>query len=273
MYIFIGMMIFGAIGRFINETLLQPQKDRTVEGMVEKANRLCPINLNGVGTIASISIEGKQVIYHVQYDNTLINLDLVKQNRETMKRTFLLSAYIQNSQGNNNGDKLMQMLIEQGYGMTMEFSSGSDEFRIAISPQELAAYEKQKRLNSAEAIKEVIDMQVKLAHETLPQAIDSGLICTNIIMEDNNIIYRVETDEKLYSISNFEDNKGALKEELFMAWKVEPSMRNMLSLCKVAHAGIIYRFIGDTSRDSCDIIIDADYISNNTATPEQLEIQ
>ena len=93
LYVFIGMMISGAIGRFINETLLQPQKDRTVEGMVEKANRLCPIDLNGVGTITSISIEGKQVIYHVQYDNTLINLNLVKQNRETMKRTFLLSAY------------------------------------------------------------------------------------------------------------------------------------------------------------------------------------
>lgn len=273
LYIFIGMMIFGAIGRFINETLLQPQKDRTVEGMVEKANRSCPIDLNGVGTITSIGIEGKQVVYHVLYDSTLINLDLVKQNRETMKRTFLLSTYIQNSQGNNNGDKLMQILIEQGYGISMDVSSGSDEFRISISPQEIATYWQQDRLNPTEAVKGIIDMQVKLSHETLPQAIDSGLICTNISIEDNNVVYRVETDEEQYPISNFEDNKGALKEELYMAWKVEPSMRNMLSLCKVAHTGIIYRFVGNTSRDSCDIIIDADYISNNTATPEQLKIQ
>lgn len=273
LYIFIGMMAFGAIGSFINETLLQPQKDKTVEGMVEKANRSCPIDLNGVGTITSISTEGKQVVYHVQYDNTLINLDLVKQNRETMKKAYLLSAYIQNAQGNNNGDKLMQILIEQGYGISIDFSSGSDEFRISISPQEIATYWQQDRLNPTEAIRGIIDMQVKLFHETLPQAIDSGLICTNISVEDNNVVYRVETDEEQYPISNFEDNKKMLKEELYMAWKVEPLMRNMLSLCKVAHTGIIYRFVGNTSRDSCDIVIDADDIFNNTATPEQLKIQ
>lgn len=271
-YVIVVMFVISAIGRYAT-SMKERKRNNTVAGQVEKANQLCPIDLGGVGTITSISIAGKQVVYHVEYDNTLISLDMVKLSADAIKRVFFLSSFIQNAQGHNNGDRLMQMLIEQGYGLTMYISSNKDNFYISISPQELAAYEKQDRLNPTEAVKDLINMQVEMAHETLPQTIDTGLICTNISIEDNNVIYRVEADEKQYNISAFEDNKESAKEELYMAWKSEPTMRNMLSLCKVAHTGIVYRFVGNVSQDSCDIVIDADYISNNTATQPRLNIR
>lgn len=272
LYFFIGLMLFGVVGSFINRIILQPQKDATIVGQVEKANNLCPIDVIGVGAITSISIEGQQVIYHLQYNDTLINLDLVKQNQEAMKKVFTLSAFMQNAQGPNNGDKLMQRLIREKYGLTIKITSKRNNFSISASPQELSDYVRQVKLNPTEALREVIGLQMQLTQHTLPQVIDSGLVCTDILPEDKNMVYRIKVDESQYSISAFNDNHDLAKKEIYADLSHDPSTESFLVLCKMTKTSIIYRMIGNTSKDSCDIVLDADYISNQTVTPAQLNI-
>jgi hypothetical protein len=96
---------------------------------------------------------------------------------------------------------------------------------------------------------------------------------TDIFIENNNIINKLVVDENTWSISNFKANASQMKEELYKDLASEVSSRALLNLCKIAHTGIIYRIIGNTTKDSCDVIIDNNYISSHTMTPNQLNIK
>lgn len=273
LWIFISLFLFGTIGSIINKAIVQPQKENTLQGQISKANKLCPIEIiKEVASITKIMDENNQVVYYLNYNDNKLNLDLLEKNPKVAKNLLLISFGILNGQRINNGDKLVNLLLKNNYGVAFDISSDNSHFRIAIDGKELKEKIKLGKLPD-KSVKEVLDMQMQLSQNSLPQKVDEGMTITDIYLDNHNIIDKLEVDENTYSISNFKTNASQIKEELYNNLAREVSSMALLYICKVAHTGIIYRIVGNTTKDSCDIIIDSEYISSHTTTPNKLNIK
>ena len=208
----------------------------------------------------------------MNYDDSRIDLSYLENNPNTANFVLLNSFGILNGQGISNGDKCAQFLLKNNYGVAFDVSSANNHFRISIDGKELKEKVKLGKIPT-EAIKDFLDMQIKLSKSRLPQKVDEGMMNTDIFIENNNIICKLVVDENTWSISNFKANASQMKEELYKDLASEVSSRALLNLCKIAHTGIIYRIIGNTTKDSYDVIIDNNYISSHTMPPNQLNIK
>lgn len=268
LWIFISLFLFGVIGSIVNKLT-----ENTIHGQISKENELCPIEvIKNVATITKIADENNQIVYYMNYDDSRIDLSYLENNPNTANFVLLNSFGILNGQGISNGDKCAQFLLKNNYGVAFDVSSANNHFRISIDGKELKEKVKLGKIPT-EAIKDVLDMQIKLSKSRLPQKVDEGMMNTDIFIENNNIICKLVVDENTWSISNFKANASQMKEELYKDLASEVSSRALLNLCKIAHTGIIYRIIGNTTKDSYDVIIDNNYISSHTMTPNQLNIK
>lgn len=268
LWIFISLFLFGVIGSIVNKLT-----ENTIHGQISKENELCPIEvIKDVATITKIADENNQIVYYVNYDDSRIDLSYLENNPNTANFVLLNSFGILNGQGISNGDKCAQFLLKNNYGVAFDVSSANNHFRISIDGKELKEKVKLGKIPT-EAIKDFLDMQIKLSKSRLPQKVDEGMMNTDIFIENNNIICKLVVDENTWSISNFKANASQMKEELYKDLASEVSSRALLNLCKIAHTGIIYRIIGNTTKDSYDVIIDNNYISSHTMPPNQLNIK
>jgi len=268
LWIFISLFLFGVIGSIVNKLT-----ENTIHGQISKENELCPIEvIKNVATITKIADENNQIVYYMNYDDSRIDLSYLENNPNTANFVLLNSFGILNGQGISNGDKCAQFLLKNNYGVAFDVSSANNHFRISIDGKELKEKVKLGKIPT-EAIKDFLDMQIKLSKSRLPQKVDEGMMNTDIFIENNNIICKLVVDENTWSISNFKANASQMKEELYKDLASEVSSRALLNLCKIAHTGIIYRIIGNTTKDSYDVIIDNNYISSHTMTPNQLNIK
>ncbi len=268
LWIFISLFLFGVIGSIVNKLT-----ENTIHGQISKENELCPIEvIKNVATITKIADENNQIVYYMNYDDSRIDLSYLENNPNTANFVLLNSFGILNGQGISNGDKCAQFLLKNNYGVAFDVSSANNHFRISIDGKELKEKVKLGKIPT-EAIKDFLDMQIKLSKSRLPQKVDEGMMNTDIFIENNNIINKLVVDENTWSISNFKANASQMKEELYKDLASEVSSRALLNLCKIAHTGIIYRIIGNTTKDSYDVIIDNNYISSHTMPPNQLNIK
>lgn len=268
LWIFISLFLFGVIGSIVNKLT-----ENTIHGQISKENELCPIEvIKNVATITKIADENNQIVYYMNYDDSRIDLSYLENNPNTANFVLLNSFGILNGQGISNGDKCAQFLLKNNYGVAFDVSSANNHFRISIDGKELKEKVKLGKIPT-EAIKDFLDMQIKLSKSRLPQKVDEGMMNTDIFIENNNIICKLVVDENTWSISNFKANASQMKEELYKDLASEVSSRALLNLCKIAHTGIIYRIIGNTTKDSYDVIIDNNYISSHTMPPNQLNIK
>lgn len=268
LWIFISLFLFGVIGSIVNKLT-----ENTIHGQISKENELCPIEvIKNVATITKIADENNQIVYYMNYDDSRIDLSYLENNPNTANFVLLNSFGILNGQGISNGDKCAQFLLKNNYGVAFDVSSANNHFRISIDGKELKEKVKLGKIPT-EAIKDFLDMQIKLSKSRLPQKVDEGMMNTDIFIENNNIICKLVVDENTWSISNFKANASQMKEELYKDLASEVSSRALLNLCKIAHTGIIYRIIGNTTKDSYDVIIDNNYISSHTMPLNQLNIK
>lgn len=276
--ILVGILILGTGVNVVKHCARGETTD--LERQISQANRLCPVDIAGVGKMVKIALEENTVVYYLEYNNQEHDIDWLRSNPNEAKKYIVLSQFIMNGQ-NGNGDKLMDLIRRNHVGLALDISSmatGSEHFRITASPNEVAAYCDQAKLQPAEAALEVIKMDLQRARRNLPTEMDEGLVCTNVEVEDGNIIFKISADESCIDLNGMiEDSKDSIeynlaKEEFFNLLNSSPATKALLNLCKIGRVGITYEFIGDSSYKKCDVIIDSDYISTHINTPVGLHI-
>lgn len=266
---FIVMFSIALVGRitlFITEN--------TFEGQVKKANQGCPIPIaDGSGQITSIAIKDSMIVYTLTYDTNVITLDRLKDNPDNYKRIIILSSYLLNGQ-NKNGDRFMKMIIDNHYGIAFDVQSNKgEEFTISATSSELKALLNEAEKSPTEAMKEVLEWQIKDNQSTLPTKLDDDMTLVAIICDSTSLIYRVVIEEPL-TISDIKDNntpmdRSAILRELYC----EPSSKANLDMCAVGNFNLVYRYIDEMNTDSCDIIFSHREITDIVRIPKSLNIR
>lgn len=267
------LIVLGTIGRIGNRIVVSQWED-SLDGQIAKANRLCPLDIQGLGKMNRIALEENNIVYYVEYNNEMVDLTWIKSNPDVAKKVFVVSQCILNGQ-DNDGDKFMKEIISKGLGISIDWPSSIDKehFRISITPEEIVSLQQFANESPSEAVKEILFMNLKKERDSLPTKIDEGLVCTDIIVEEQSIIYKITVDETQYDIMALEGIKDTFKEELLKEWNSSPMTRNFLTLCKIARTGIIWKMTGDTTGQICNIVLDHAYISSHVQTPAQLNFK
>lgn len=268
-WFFIVMIGIATIGR-----ILLSATESTFEGQVKKANKECPIPVaGGSGNIISIKAIDKQVVYTLEYDSKSIKLDRISSAPTEYKRVIVLSSSLLNGQ-NGNGDKFMNFIIENGYGIKFIIISNSgDKFEISVTNGELKALLKEAKDCPAKAMKEILEWQINDEGMSLPIKLDEGLMLTEIFCDSANLVYRVEVEEPLsisdIATANTEENRAEVLKMLYS----DPTSKANMDMCAVGKFNLIYRYVASNKTDSCDMLFSHSEISDITNLPNHLNFK
>jgi phage pi2 protein 07 len=103
--------------------------------------------------------------------------------------------------------------------------------------------------------------------------IDEGMIITDYMLVQDNIMVVFEIDESVYSMSDFIDNQELIKSSIIEELLKDPEGKSMLDLCKVSHSGLVYRMVGNNTQKSLDIVISQEEIRQYDPMPSNVTIR
>lgn len=255
----IVIFLIGGVGR-----ILFTIQENSIEGVIKKANRDCPIPIaGGLGELRSIEANNKMLVYTIFYDE---NYNIIRGN--IPKQIFFDFAYILNGQ-DGNGDALMKYLQDNNYGITYKFITQSGEKYIrSLSKEDFKTYFNEKK-SPATAAKDIIEWQIDYELEKLPQKLDESLTLKEIFSDNSNIVFRVIIEDNSLTIPEIEEcNTADYRNVILQQLYSDPTWRGNLELCEIGKINLIYRYVNNNATDSCDIFLSHEEISKVTEIPE-----
>lgn len=274
--IFLSVMIGGQIAKSVMAPKIQMQEEKLkFAQMIERVNNDCPIPLTmGKGQVTAVKLEDNCVTYYTSfapgYSNALSEL----KNDEKIKEGILMCILCLDGQGDNRGSMILDLLEKYNYGFRVvitESATGTFDFRATAD--ELATLHERYQLNPHEALYKLLSILIEAERVNYPQKLDDGMIMTDITLEDENIVFTIQVDENLYSISQMEENNDLIRASVIKEGLSQPESHYFLEMCKVSHSGLVYRFTGKQSLKKHDIVISSDEMRKLVDTPESLNIQ
>ncbi len=262
-YTIIGIFLIGSVA-----ILLFRIQENSIEGVIKKANRDCPIPIaGGLGELHSIEAINDMLVYTIFYDEYSC---IIRGN--IPKYIILDYAYILNGQ-NDNGNLIMKYIKDNNYGISYKFITQSGEKHlITLSNKDLGTYLNMKK-SPATAAEEIIKWQIDFEQEKLPYEIDKSLILTEIFNNESNLVFKVIVEDNNLTIPYIEEcNSADYRNLILQQLYSEPTWRGNLELFTIGKINLIYRYVNNNATDSCDIFISHEEISKVTEIPEILGI-
>ena len=268
--VFVCLMILGNIARMVT----RPMYENSFAAQVARANRDCPIPVAlGNGAVTAIHLEKGYLTYYLSYDNPFYNL-MSSVDQKKVKEALLMCFLCVNGQGNNQGNVLMDKLVEENCGLRIVISnSAKGKFECSATVQDIQTLRKKFDLNPHEALYSLLLLSMEAEKMNLPMKIEEGITLTDYGLDGENIIITAEMDEYLYSIDQLNENIGAVKSSILEDGINDADSRELYDLCKVSHTGLIYRYVGNLTHKNCDVFISSDEIRRLVPTPSNVNIQ
>ena len=268
--VFVCLMILGNIARMVT----RPMYENSFAAQVARANRDCPIPVAlGNGAVTAIHLEKGYLTYYLSYDNPFYNL-MSSVDQKKVKEALLMCFLCVNGQGNNQGNVLMDKLVEEDCGLRIVISnSAKGKFECSATVQDIQTLRKKFDLNPHEALYSLLLLSMESEKVNLLMKIEEGITLTDYGLDGENIIITAEMDEYLYSIDQLNENIGAVKSSILEDGINDADSRALYDLCKVSHTGLIYRYVGNLTHKNCDVFISSDEIRRLVPTPSNVNIQ
>jgi hypothetical protein len=270
--LFVALILIGNIAKVIVKS--SSDTGSSIVAQIERANRDCPIPVaNGVGQVTAIKFEDNDVTYYLDYKKGYFNLDAYTANPDAARELFYLSFVCLNAQGNQT--KIFRdELKNNGYGVKVIVGDGTGKrFVSELTSAYITNMDNRVSSDPSKALHDGLALKLQLETEGLPIKIEEGLTITKLYLEDNNIVNEIIVDEDLYDISAFRENMDVISSSMMEeANNGDPESGALLDLCKVSHTGLIYRMIGERSKQSADVILTSEFIRTYRNIPSQVNI-
>ncbi len=237
---------------------------------IKKANDQCPYPIGGgLGTLKAIKIEDGYVVYYYSFvdsDNEIVNN--YKKNKELMKKQMELSFLVQNGIGNSSGTQTLDMLINNKCGVKHDIETESGEhFDVVLTVDELQEIKKEYEMSPADAMAELMRVQIEMQRTSLPLMLEEGLYLADITMDSDDLSRIYELDENIYDIDEFEAVMKEIKKGSLDQDEIDPSELTFYHLCKISHIGLKDVFVGKQSGKKFELRTSSHEIQENIKLP------
>lgn len=268
--VFVCLIVLGNIARIIT----RPMYENSFAAQVARANRNCPIPIAlGNGAVTDIHLENGFLTYYLSYDNPFYNL-MSSVNPEKVKDALLMCFLCLNGQGGNQGNVLMDKLVEENCGLKVVVSSSAKgKFECSATVNEIQLLRKRFKLDPHEALYSLLSVSMEAERANLPMQIEEGITMTDYSLVGENIVITAELDESLYSIDELNKNINAVKNSIIENGVKDADSKALFDMCKVSHTGLVYRYVGNHTHKQCNVVICSDEIRRLVTTPSNVNIQ
>lgn len=242
-------------------------KTKRLKKIVEYANQHRPKDIGMIGDMVSIKYleETNEVQYYILVNDDLFDIDVFEKNNQLAKQVINLGLTVQKqspSKQSEEMDKVFELIIDANAGLLYTFKSNlsGKSFDIKITTEDLKKIYDTPAISNLETNKKLLECSIALENAQCPVFIDEGISETKTYDNGNNVVCECSIDEQLIDISVVEEIKDDLKKESKSDFSQNPFIKTRIGLCVSLGKGFIYRFIGNISGKSVDIIF----------TPEEL---
>lgn len=221
--------------------------DTKLKNSVEKANKDCPVSLGIVGELTSIEYKGDAVEFLFNLDEEFIKIDAITDNLEDTK-----ASAITNMAGNENVNKMFDMLIETGTNLRFVWKGkdSGEEATIEFTPAEI----KEIRETPAATDEEKLASAIAATNRQLPLDTGTGVVVTEMIDKGNVVAYmnQVPDEEFLMQVAK---NTDAVKNSQKTYFKMMSSTeKNLFRLIAELGKKLSYTYYTDGSDETVEVV-------------------
>lgn len=223
--------------------------------VVEQASRQCPITVNGVGFIRSISLNasGDTLTYHVMVTNPDMADLSALQGHEDMVKAQLRPGIMGLFEGN---EPLRETLEKGGWVLQIEYATrtpGAKPLTVNFSPAQL-----KDSPTLQENPQERLEREVEMGRQFLPVEMAPGVAITDVLLEGNAVVYECsvsEADLGEGAIDDIRANAQAMHAEMLREMRAgtDPEVATMVKVVTDAGRDIVYRYTGVPSGKSTSL--------------------
>ena len=237
--------------------LLTGCAENRLKQAVEKFDRQCPINMGEeFGSLASVTYDDGLVAMNYEMAETYVSVAEMKAQPEMMRRNILMNF----SNPNDALKPFLDAIADANADLTVNMTGKNtgDLLTLKLSSEEI----KKAMRSEAATPMQLMEATVTMANNYMPKQIEEGITLMSMTIEDGVVYYNYLLDEDLYSIDMLEIQKEAIKEgnraELS---QMSPAIAADLKRIPAANHRLGYRYQGDTSGQSMEVIFSVDELN------------
>ena len=221
---------------------------------VAKAASQCPIPVENVGFISSISLNSDTLTYVCNVTDRSINLEGLSRNTDAMKRTLMpVITSLFDSQPD-----LLDKLRSEKWTLSVRYvDPQGTSLRLAFSPDELSE-------QAAHAASATLDPEQRLADEialsksSLPASMTDAIVIDDICDRNGYVVFECSVDETAAgdgAMENLRDSAAEIRASMAESLSSEgdPDVDRLVDVTTAAGRGLAYRYTGTISGDTLTI--------------------
>lgn len=228
---------------------------------IEGVQNHLPLDFS-IGKITEINLFDNclNLVALVDEDNT--NMEDIFRNKDLMKEnliTLIKMSHSEESTLNVGISKMMSLVAIDNCAMKFIFR-GSDtgkEFEIYISSEDIHRYLDSTDEPSITAF-EYIDRMIASSKEKLPKNLVEGIDAVDIYKDGNYLYFVCSLDESLYSLEDLSESINSGEIDMMEDRENDSMLDAMCKMLKQADMGLVYRYIGNSSKGYVDKVYESD---------------
>lgn len=229
----------------------KPENNVVADAMTTLRQEL-PFRLEGLGKVRDIDYEGNTVLLlmRIQEDDAYgMNVNKISRNKALAKE--IVSAQI--GMMSDHMKDAMRNIAEQSFGLRVVVNgSNSNQGIINLSSEEIsAALSNTSNKTSEDYSLEMVALTTRLM---LPTRVDQVTTWTDTRMTDSSFEYVYRIDDDGIGLNGI-DISFLKSEKLTMLRQNMDVMGNVVGLCKSTRRNLVYKYIGNRSNKTIDIVL------------------
>lgn len=220
---------------------------------VNKFNATLPQSLGSLGDITSITFDDKDnllVMTCMINDDFMTFEDWERTDKKANMRAFkaMFTEYPLKGLG--------EMLCDVNAGLAIDYKwrRSGDSMRLTISADEIRDVI-ENPMSEDQKSEAIIDNFITNTLSECPIEVEEGMVIVNVFDDGENVMYICEVDEDLYDMDLIEGSKSEIKSSIKSEMNSDPTMKQVFNALKMANRGIGYRYIGNITGQTVDIIL------------------
>ena len=225
--------------------------DIEISELVDEINANCPKIQSESLEMVGAELTDAGVTINFNINDAYANIDAFNENKQIIKNSMKQTFAALDDESIN----LMFKLLEQEEKeLKIVFTGMSSKKSTSI---ELSAEDISDLVNSDEEYNphKLLEEQVQIINAQCPQNLEEGLTMTHATYENDNFVYYYDADEDLLSLEKIQQNYMTIKSNIIDELNSCIETERLIKTLKDADATLIYKYIGNTSKETCTIKI------------------
>ena len=226
-------------------TLTEAQRT-LLKRCITEQNKKSPFLFGTIGTVKHMALKGQHMRMFVELNPVFYKTEDISKDPEVFRKTLLDNLYMMD----DAFDPMFETLADNEVGLRIELSSDAYEgiFEMYFSPEELDSISKAKSDCIDPAV--VLDHHAAAFNLSLPSRQHPSAILESVEFTKTYIIYNFTVDEPQGNeMHRLRSGKMIYGSKILKSLhsSPDPTVQNLVMLCRQAHRRVAYKFTGEKS--------------------------